>query len=56
VQRHAIAAFDGGATLLERVKADTIVTGVMSNDDISELFNVQRFLREVDRIVDRALA
>jgi adenylosuccinate lyase len=56
VQRHAIAAFDGGATLLERVKADTIVTGVMSDDDISELFNVQRFLREVDRIVDRALA
>jgi adenylosuccinate lyase len=48
VQRHAIAAFDGGATLLERVKADTIVTGVMSDDDISELFNVQRFLREVE--------
>jgi adenylosuccinate lyase len=56
VQRHAIAAFDGGATLLERVKADTAVTGVLSADDIAELFNVQRFLREVDRIVDRALA
>jgi adenylosuccinate lyase len=56
VQRHAIAAFDGGATLLERVNADTAVTAVLSAADIAELFNVQRFLREVDRIVDRALA
>lgn len=55
VQRHAIAAFDGGATLLERVKADASVTGVLSAGDIAELFNVKRFLREVDRIVDRAL-
>jgi adenylosuccinate lyase len=56
VQRHAIAAFDGGATLLERVKADPVVTGALSDAELSELFNVQRFLREVDRIVDRAFA
>jgi adenylosuccinate lyase len=56
VQRHAIAAFDGSATLLERVKADKVVTGALSDAELSELFNVQRFLREVDRIVDRALA
>jgi len=56
VQRHAIAAFDGGATLLERVKSDPVVTGALSDAELSELFNVQRFLREVDRIVDRALA
>ncbi len=56
VQRHAIAAFDGSATLLERVKADKVVTGALSDAELLELFNVQRFLREVDRIVDRALA
>lgn len=55
VQRHAIAAFDGGATLLERVKAEPAITGKLAEAEISELFNIQRFLREVDRIVDRAL-
>lgn len=56
VQRHAIAAFDGGATLLERVKAEPAITGRLAEVEITELFNIQRFLREVDRIVDRALA
>lgn len=56
VQRHAIAAFDGGATLLERVKAEPAITGKLAEAEITELFNIQRFLREVDRIVDRALA
>ncbi len=56
VQRHAIAAFDGGATLLERVQADPAITGKLSATEIQELFSVDRFLREVDLIVDRALA
>jgi adenylosuccinate lyase len=56
VQKHALAAFDGGATLLERVKADPAIVTVLSGPELAELFNLSRFLTQVDRIVNRALA
>ena len=56
VQEHALAAFDGGAPLQERVARDPKVSGVMTKDEISDVFSLARHLKEVDRIVDRALA
>lgn len=56
VQEHALAAFDGGAPLLERVERDSKVSGVMSKEEIRDVFSLARHLKEVDRIVDRALA
>jgi adenylosuccinate lyase len=56
VQKHALAAFDGGATLLERAKGDPGIAKVMSADELSGLFDLKRYLKEVDRIVNRALA
>ena len=56
VQKHALAAFDGGATLLERAKADPAIVTVLSGPELAELFNLSRFLTQVDRIVNRALA
>jgi adenylosuccinate lyase len=55
VQKHALAAFDGGASLLERAKGDPEVTKAISVSDLESLFNLKRYLAEVDRIVDRAL-
>lgn len=56
VQSHALAAFDGGASLLERVSGDPKVSGCMSSDEVKAVFDLARHLREADRIVDRALA
>jgi adenylosuccinate lyase len=56
VQKHALAAFDGGEPLLERAKADQGVAKVMSQQELEDIFNLKRYLKEVDRIVERALA
>jgi adenylosuccinate lyase len=55
VQQHALGAFDGGAPLQERVIADPVVSRVMTTEEIGEVFSLARHLKEVDRIVDRAL-
>lgn len=56
VQQHALAAFDGGASLQDRVERDPVVAGAMTKDELRDVFSLARHLREVDRIVDRALA
>jgi len=55
VQQHALGAFDGGASLQERVAADPVVSKAMTKEEIGEVFSLARHLKEVDRIVDRAL-
>jgi adenylosuccinate lyase len=55
VQQHALGAFDGGASLQERVVADPVVSKAMTKEEIGEVFSLARHLKEVDRIVDRAL-
>jgi adenylosuccinate lyase len=55
VQKHALAAWDGGASLEERVRQDQQVTAVMSEADIGSVFDLSRHLKEVDRIINRAL-
>jgi len=56
VQKHALAAFDGGATLHERAKADAVIMKALSADELAVIFDLKRYLCEVDRIVSRALA
>jgi len=55
VQRHALAAFDGGATLFERAKADPEIAGVVAEGDLIEIFDLNRYLKHADLIVTRAL-
>jgi adenylosuccinate lyase len=55
VQQHALAAWDGGAPLQERVSGDPVVTKALSEAEIAEVFSLKRHLREVDRIINRAL-
>ena len=56
VQKHALAAFDGGASLYERASSDATISGRMSPEELSAIFDLKRYLKEVDRIVTRALA
>jgi len=56
VQKHALAAFDGGASLRERAQNDPAITTALSTAELDEVFNLSRYLRQVDRIVNRALA
>jgi len=56
VQKHALAAFDGGASLYERASGDATISGRMSSEELSAIFDLKRYLKEVDRIVTRALA
>jgi adenylosuccinate lyase len=55
VQQHALAAWEGGASLQERVQADPLVSKALSSEEISAVFSLKRHLREVDRILARAL-
>lgn len=56
VQKHALAAFDGGASLYDRAKGDPAIVGALTPEELSALFDLKRYLKEVDRIVTRALA
>lgn len=55
VQQHALSAWEGGASLQERVQADPIVSKALSAEEIAAVFSLKRHLREVDRILARAL-
>jgi adenylosuccinate lyase len=55
VQKHALAAFDGGSPLLERAEGDASISKVLSVGDLRAIFDLKRYLKEVDRIVTRAL-
>jgi adenylosuccinate lyase len=56
VQKHALAAFDGGATLLERASGDKAISAVLAQNEVTAIFDLNRYLKEVDRIITRALA
>jgi adenylosuccinate lyase len=55
VQRHALEAWDGGASLKERAQGDPTIAGALSTSELDDIFSVSRHLREVNRIVERAL-
>lgn len=55
VQKHALAAWDGGDDLQTRVLADSEVKKVMSEAEIKEVFDLKRHTKHVDYIFDRAL-
>jgi adenylosuccinate lyase len=56
VQQHALAAFDGGATLRERVQQDARIAALMTPDHVDEIFDLRRHLAQVGLIMERALA
>lgn len=56
VQKHALAAFDGGETLMVRSKADEQITRALSHEEIEEIFDLERYLNQCQRIVTRGLA
>ena len=55
VKQHALAAWEGGATLQERVQGDPVVSNALSDEEIAAVFSLKRHLREVDRILTRAI-
>jgi len=55
VQKHALAAFDGGASLFERAKQDPLITKTLPGEKLEAIFDLRRYLKEVNRIVFRAL-
>ena len=55
VQKHALAAWDGGADLETRVLEDDDIRKFFSVEDIKGIFDIQRHMKHVDFIFDRAL-
>jgi adenylosuccinate lyase len=55
VQKHALAAWDGGATLKERIFADKEVTAKASLKKLEEAFDISRHIKHVDYILNRVL-
>jgi adenylosuccinate lyase len=56
VQKHALAAWEGGDSLEDRVLADPDITNVVDKKVIDEVFDLKRHLRHVDLIFNRAMA
>lgn len=55
VQKHALAAWEGGPPLSERVLGDKEIAGAVPADDLKHVFDIQRHLRHVDTIFSRVL-
>jgi len=56
VQSHAMAALEGGDDLHARIVKDAEVRSVMKPDEIAAVFDLNRHLRHVGEVFDRALA
>lgn len=54
VQTHALAAWDGGPDLRERVISDAKVMSHFSASEIEEIFDIKRHMKYVDYIFERA--
>jgi adenylosuccinate lyase len=53
VQRHAIAAFEGGSSLVDRLLADPEVNRRLSEGELRALFELDHHKRHVDAIFER---
>lgn len=56
VQRHALAAWEGGPDLLERVSSDPEVTALLDAGTLQSLFSVEHSVRHVDYLFERVLS
>jgi adenylosuccinate lyase len=55
VQRHALASWDEGGHLYDRLGADPEVQKLLEPSELAECFDLERHLRNVDRIFERVL-
>jgi len=55
VQRHALATWDEGGHLYDRISADEEITKVLSADELTSCFDLGRQLGNVGRIFERVL-
>ena len=55
VQAHAMATWDEGGHLLERLQADKAVTELLSPEELDACFDLERHLKHVDAVFDRVL-
>lgn len=56
VQKHALPAWEGGPTLLERIRNDGDISKHLSSQEIEEVFDLKRHFKHVDIIFKRALS
>lgn len=56
VQKHAMAAWEGGADLKERVMKDVDITAILSEVDLGNVFKLEQHLRHIDLIFERTFA
>lgn len=56
VQTHALAAWDGGPNLEQRVRGDAAMTSRMPAHALDEVFDLSRHLKHVDSIFERAFS
>jgi len=56
VQRHAMATWDEGGHLYDRLAADSELGKVLDPDELAECFDLERHIASVDRIFERVLS
>lgn len=55
VQTHALAAWEGGASLRDRIETDAEIAQVFSKEKIADIFDIRRHFAHVDMIFQRAI-
>jgi adenylosuccinate lyase len=55
VQGHAMAAWEQGGDFRERILADPELSAVLSKEEVERCFSLERALRHVDDLFERAL-
>jgi adenylosuccinate lyase len=53
VQKHALAAWEGGASFESRIRNEKEISSILSQKEISEVFGMERHLARVDLIFER---
>ncbi|RMG45551.1 MAG: adenylosuccinate lyase [Candidatus Dadabacteria bacterium] len=55
VQKHALAAWAGGEDFPSRIRSDADISGLFSEAELNEIFDLKRHFAQVDMIFKRAL-
>ena len=56
VQKHALPAWEGGDDLRSRVLSDPEITNLVPKDELENIFSIERYIKHVDYIFERALS
>ena len=53
VQKNAMKSWDEKSNFLQNLKSDINITGILNNDELEDLFNINKVLKNINKIFER---